>query len=257
MIPNTIHYCWFGNKPISRDLKICMNTWKKVLPDYTWKRWSEENFNIDTIPWTREAYDASAMAFVADYARLFALYHEGGIYLDTDVWFKKSFDPMLQYGMFTATEYHPEMIEEDELANTRINPDGTNHYPGVRVPGIGILSAVLGAEKGHPFLKTAMEFYEKRHFIQPDGSWYTAEIAPDVLAISAEKYGFKYNKDIQQHLNDRIVIYPTRIMGAAYTQITDDTVAVHLSKGSWRKRTYLRSILTQLNFYRKIFKSRL
>ena len=162
---------------------------------------------------------------------------------------------MLQYGFFTAIEFHPEIIAADDKASTRLNSDGTNHYPGVRVPGIGLLSAVLGSEKGHPFLKTAMEFYEKRHFIQSDGSWYTAEIAPDVLALSAEKFGLKYDKDVRQDLQERMVIFPSKVMGAAYTQITDETVAVHLSKGSWRKRTILRSILTRFNFYRKIFKA--
>ena len=47
---------------------------------------------MNTTPWTKEAYEAHAMAFVADYVRLYALYHEGGIYMDTDVWMKKSFD---------------------------------------------------------------------------------------------------------------------------------------------------------------------
>ena len=233
-----------------------MATWKHVLPDYRWKCWNEENFDMNVIPWVKEAYDAGAMAFVADYVRLYALYEEGGIYMDTDVWMKKSFNPMLKDGFFTAIEFHPEMIEADELAATRLNPDGTNHYPGTRVPGVGLLSAVIGSEQGHPYLKSAMEFYENNHFILPDGSWYTSVIAPDVLALAAEKYGLKYNKDIQQNLQERMVIYPSRIMGAAYTQITNDTVAVHLSKGSWQKRSLLRSILTRFNFYRKIFMAR-
>ena len=52
-----------------------------------------------------------------------------------------------------------------------------------------------------------------------------------------------------------MLILPSRILGAAWKQVTDDTIAVHLSKGSWRKRTWLRNILTKLNFYRKIFKA--
>lgn len=252
MIPKVIHYCWFGNKPIPHDLRVCMNTWRKVLPDYTWKCWNERNFDVNRWPWTREAYREGAMAFVADYVRLYALYHEGGIHMDTDVWMKKPFGDMLQHGFFTAIEYHPEMIAADEQADERLEADGTNRYPGVRVPGIGLLSAVFGAEKGHPYLRSAMAFYEQHHFVQPDGSWYTAEIAPDVMALAAEAYGLKYDKDVRQELRERMVIYPSRVMGAAYTQITEETVAVHLSKGSWRRRTILRSLLTRLNFYRKI-----
>lgn len=256
MIPKKIHYCWFNDTPIPPSLRMCMDSWKKVLPDYEWKRWSLQDFDVNSLAWTKEAREAGAWAFVADYVRLHALYTEGGIYMDTDVLVKKSFDPFLSNGFFTAIEFHPEMIADDELSDERLEPDGTNRFPGTRVPGVGLLSAVLAAEKGHPFLVEAMKFYEKRHFIQEDGSWYTKEIAPDVLALAAEKFGLKYNKDGEQHLEERMVIYPTKIFGAAYCQVTDDTVAVHLSKGSWRKRTLLRAFLTRINFYRKIFKAK-
>lgn len=255
MIPKTIHYCWFNDAPIPHSLRVCMNSWEKRLPGYKWRLWSLKDFDINSLAWTKEAYAAGALAFVADYVRLYALYNEGGIYMDTDVLVKKTFDRLLDNGFFTAIEYHPEMIEGDEMAGMRLEADGTNRFPGTRVPGLGLLSAVLGAEKGHPYLLEAMKFYESRHFIQEDGSWYTKEIAPDVLALAAEKFGLKYNKEIEQHLAERMVIYPSCILGAAYVQVTDDTIAVHLSKGSWRKRTWLRSILTRINFYKKIFRA--
>lgn len=256
MIPKVIHYCWFNNTPIPPSLRVCMNSWKKVLPDYQWRLWDLNAFDLNSLSWTKEAYEANALAFVADYVRLYALYTEGGIYMDTDVLVKKSFDPFLSYGFFTAIEYHPEMIEADELADERLESDGTNRFPGTRVPGLGLLSAILGSEKGHPFMAEAMKFYQDRHFIQKDGSWYTNEIAPDVLALAAEKFGLKYNRFIEQVLDERILIMPSRMLGAAYVQVTEDTVAVHLSKGSWRKRNWLRSILTKINFYRKIFKAK-
>ena len=255
MIPKTIHYCWFGTDPIPYSLQKCMQSWKKVLPDYKWRLWSAKDFDMNLIPWTEEAFSQRAMAFVTDYVRLYALYHEGGIYMDTDVLVKKSFDPFLQYSCFTAIEYHPEMIEADPEAKTRLTEDGKNRYPGTRVPGLGLQAAILGAEKGHPYLKAAMQFYETHHFLQPDGSWYTKEIAPDILAQAAEQFGLKYNKDITQALSENMLILPYTKLGGAYTQVTKETIAVHLSKGGWRKRNLLRSILTKLNFYRKIFKS--
>lgn len=255
MIPKTIHYCWFNDTPIPHSLQVCMNSWKKMLPDYKWKLWGLKDFEVDSLPWTKEAYEVGALAFVADYVRLYALYSEGGIYMDTDVLVKKSFDPLLDNGFFTAIEYHPEMIEADDMADERLEPDGTNRFPGTRVPGLGLLSAVLGAEKGHPYLVEAMKFYENHHFIQEDGSWCINVIAPDVLALAAESFGLKYNKDVEQHLEEKMLILPSRILGAAWKQVTNETIAVHLSKGSWRKRTWLRSILTKINFYRKIFRA--
>ena len=34
MIPKLIHYSWFSGEPYPEFLKECMDTWKKVLPDY-------------------------------------------------------------------------------------------------------------------------------------------------------------------------------------------------------------------------------
>ena len=42
--------------------------------------------------WVSEAFDNKKYAFAADYIRLYALYHYGGIYLDMDVEVLKSFN---------------------------------------------------------------------------------------------------------------------------------------------------------------------
>ena len=254
MIPKIIHYCWFNDKPLPNSLQMCMKSWKEKLPDYQLKLWNFDTFDVNLLPWTEEAHRECAFAFIADYVRLYALYTEGGIYMDTDVLVKKAFDPFLSNGFFTAIELHPEIIETDEFINERLEADGTNRFPGIRVPGIQLLSAVLASEKGHPFLLEVMKFYEEHHFLQKDGSWYTQVIAPDILALTAEKFGFKY-KDEEQHLIESMVIYSTRLFGAAYCQVTDDTVAVHLCKGSWRKRSLLRAFLARINFYRKIIEA--
>ena len=56
----------------------------------------------------QSAYKAQKYAFVADYVRFWALYHIGGIYLDTDMYVLRSFSPLLQAQFFcgweTATE---------------------------------------------------------------------------------------------------------------------------------------------------------
>ena len=63
----------------------CIESWHKYLPGYTLKLWNEDSFDINTVPYVKEAYEARKFAFVTDYIRLYALYHEGGIYMDTDV----------------------------------------------------------------------------------------------------------------------------------------------------------------------------
>ena len=91
MIPKTIHYCWFGGKPLPPLAIKCLESWNKYLPDYEIIEWNESNFPVNSIPYTKEAADKGKWAFVSDYARFYILYHNGGIYLDTDVEILKSF----------------------------------------------------------------------------------------------------------------------------------------------------------------------
>ena len=227
VIPKIIHFCWFGGGEKSKDVLEYIKTWQQLLPDYKIMEWNEKTYSIEnSIPYVKEAYSSKKWAFVSDYVRLYALYNYGGIYLDTDVQILKSFDDLLKNEVFFGFE------SKDYLC-----------------------TAVMGACSKHWFVKEFLDSYKERHFIQEDGSWYTKEIAPDVLALAAEKFGLKYDNEIEQQLEERMLILPSRILGAAWKQVTDDTIAVHLSKGSWRKRTWLRNILTKLNFYRKIFKA--
>lgn len=34
MIPKIIHYCWLSGDAYPEDVKACMESWKKHLPDY-------------------------------------------------------------------------------------------------------------------------------------------------------------------------------------------------------------------------------
>ena len=83
MIPKIIHYCWLSNDPFPEKIQMCIDSWKKVMPDYELKLWDTHNFDIEnSTPYVKEAFANRKWAFVADYIRLYALYTEGGIYLD-------------------------------------------------------------------------------------------------------------------------------------------------------------------------------
>lgn len=70
MIPKIIHYCWFEGNPRPAMVRICIDSWRKVLPDYEIKEWNESNFDMHSSPWIEKAYEAKKWAFVADYVRL-------------------------------------------------------------------------------------------------------------------------------------------------------------------------------------------
>ena len=42
MIPQVIHYCWFGRNPLPESAQKCIASWRKFFPDYEIWQWSEE-----------------------------------------------------------------------------------------------------------------------------------------------------------------------------------------------------------------------
>ena len=66
MIPKIIHYCWFGESEKSALHIKCIESWKKYLPDYEIKEWNESNFDVNTVAYVKQAYDAKKYAFVSD-----------------------------------------------------------------------------------------------------------------------------------------------------------------------------------------------
>ena len=95
-IPKIIHFCWFSptpGAPYPELVQDCIDSWKKMLSDYTIMEWNADNSNLQACDYVKEAYEAKKYAFVSDYVRLDALSHYGGIYLDTDVMVLRSFDP--------------------------------------------------------------------------------------------------------------------------------------------------------------------
>lgn len=105
MIPKILHYCWFGKGEMPELVQTCIASWHTHMPDWEYRLWSEENFDIASAPqYVREAYAAKKYAFVSDYVRLWALEQEGGVYLDTDVEVVRSFDPLLSDTAFIGLE---------------------------------------------------------------------------------------------------------------------------------------------------------
>lgn len=145
MIPKIIHYCWLGEDPYPEKIQRCIDSWSKHLPDYEFVLWNKQRFDIHSVKWVEQAYNAKKYAFAADYIRAYALANYGGIYLDSDVEVLKSFDNLLELPYFMGTE--------------RYALSGT------------IEAAVVGAEPHHPFYEKLLAHYDGREFIKADGSY--------------------------------------------------------------------------------------
>lgn len=146
MIPKKIHYCWFGRNPLPEKAKACIASWKKYLPDYEIVEWNEDNFDVNSIPYTKAAYEAKKYAFVSDYARFKVLYEHGGLYFDTDVEVIKPMDDVIKAGSFMGFELNPD-------------PNSKQYPCGAVAAGLG-----LGAEAGMPFYKAIIEYYKEAQF---------------------------------------------------------------------------------------------
>lgn len=145
MIPKIIHYCWFGRKPLPPLALKCIASWRKYLPDYDIKEWNEDNFDVNIIPYTAEAYAMGKYAFVSDYARFWILHKYGGLYFDTDVEVIRPMDDIIDRGNFMGceTDGHGSAASQ-----------GTNVNPGLGIgvaPGLGLIKRLLDHYEGKHF----------------------------------------------------------------------------------------------------------
>ncbi|MCQ2137446.1 MAG: polysaccharide biosynthesis protein [Bacteroidales bacterium] len=234
MIPKVIHYCWLSRDPLPPEARECIKSWEKYLPDFTVKLWNTDNFDIDSVPFVKEAVAARKWAFACDYIRCYALYTEGGIYFDSDVLVRKNMDFVLQNRAFSAIESYPQLLEEIEKEGL-IDENGDKRDPQSCIHGLQIQAAILGSEKGHPFFKDCLDYYNSIHFdAGADGIPREGIISPIIMAGIAERYGFKYlNKE--QQLAEGFKLYSADLFCPQPWMMRPEAVAVHCCNASWRK----------------------
>lgn len=225
MIPKIIHYCWFGGKEMPPMLKMCMASWKKHLPDYEIKQWDESNFDVNMAPLCREAYAAGKWAFVADYCRVYALYTMGGVYMDTDIMVLKNFDEFLKYSFCSAQEYQPWIFES--VKKQYVDADG-RCFVKEYVPGFGIQSGIMMSEKGTPFMKDCMDFYNSLHLPEH----LMDIVVVKILAKLMEKYGYRYTLQ-EQHLEPYNMFVAAPSVFSNMTMLSGDSYAWHMYYRGW------------------------
>ena len=158
-------------------------------------------------PYAREAYDNRKFAFVTDVVRLYALYHEGGIYMDTDVEVLKPLDSFLKHTAFSGFE--------DET----------------QVP-----TGIMASEKGGIWAKENLEYYKGRHLVNEDGS---LDLTTNVITITNYmlKHGLRQDNSLQD-FPGLITMYPKDYFcplswQGHKMQMTNNTVTIHHFAGSW------------------------
>lgn len=234
MIPKKIHYCWFSGEKKPRSIQRCIDSWKRVMPDFEIHCWDGNSYDFDSVPFVRDAMAAKKYAFAADYVRLYALYTEGGIYLDSDVEVKKSFEPFLSQSFFCGTE----AFYADNIINYRME------------------AAIMGAEKEHPFVAECMDYYKKAKYYDPK----RLKVMPVVISEIAEQYNYQY-RNIQQQLINNITVFPTSVFTndiCPEKENVEHVIAIHHNAGSWidyKNRGFLFKFCRKhdlMNLYKKL-----
>lgn len=208
MIPKIIHYCWFGHGSMPQLALDCIESWHKYMPDWEYKLWNEDNFDVNCNQYVREAYEARKFAFVSDFVRLVALRDFGGLYMDVDFLVRKPFDDLLSsYKAFAGFE-------------------GSKRHP--------VMMGVIASEPNGEWVKEQLALYEGLRFIKENG---TLDLLPNTSRISdsMESKGFIPN-GLEQDYKD-LHIFPTDYFCPRQTTgeylLTSNTYCDHIGVSSW------------------------
>ena len=220
MIPKIIHYCWFGRNPLPELAQKCIASWKKYLPDYEIKEWNEDNFDVNIIPYTAEAYAMKKYAFVSDYARFWILHKYGGIYFDTDVEVIRPIDDIIARGNFMGFETDPNPAKGDASVN----------------PGLG-----LGVAPGLGVIKKMLDYYENKHFICEANMRNQITVVHICTKVLMEN-GLQNVEGIQK-VDDDIYIYPAVYfcpinVTTGRIHVEKNTRTIHHYAGTWVDKTF-------------------
>lgn len=215
MIPKIIHLCWLSHDKYPAKIAYCINTWKRVLPDYKIILWDTQKFDLESSIWVKQAFEKKKYAFAADYIRFFALYNYGGIYLDSDVEVLKSFNDLLDLPYFMGAE-----------------KAGT------------IEAAIMGAEKGQDWTKVCLDYYKDRNFINSDNTLDIRKV-PEIMVEEIKKlkpiHHISLNETIKirdMNFQKEVLVLPDdffspKIFDSRKILVTPNTYAIHHYQNSW------------------------
>lgn len=218
MIPKIIHYVWLGGD-LPEPYKSYVEGWRALMPDYTFIKWDENNFDLSECRYSQEAYDCKKYGFAADYIRVSVLEKYGGFYLDTDVEAVRAFDDLLDNQFVIG-------FENDANVGT----------------------AVLGAQPHHPLCSVMLQFYREHGFVNRKGKM---NMIPNTMYFTyylRRGYGLKLQPIFQLLSNGESEVtvfgvdrFSPMNFNTKKINVTDNTYAIHRFANSWSSKSLKRS----------------
>ena len=237
MKPKKIHLCWFGGGSYPLDIKMCLHTWRRFMPDYEIRLWDYDAAKSIGIKFIDDALEAKKWAFAADAVRFYAVWKEGGVYMDSDIFLYRRFDDVMSLNKFVTV-------------NERIRPNDEK---------FGLQAAFFLGEAGNEFCKKMVEMYRNLDFAETlalmhDNEKSQTVISPYRMLSVAYEFGYEMKDEVQQ-LGD-VTILPTEYLlpNMNKWRRTECSIGVHRADGSWRNRKLGRRIEKALKRYAEITK---
>ena len=205
MIPKRIYFIWIGDKPIPKFALKNINSWKELNPTFEICKINEKNFDIESFPYIRDAYESGNYAYASDIIRLVTIYDNGGFYFDTDTRLVKPLTPFLNYKSVWALE----------------------------TPGIVASGLVIGAQKNDDDLKNLIEIYKNIKY-DPNNLYnlLTTKIVSEYFLSKGLKRVNKF-----QVLDNKTAIFPSDYFAPYHWwqggHVTKNTVAIQQYNNSW------------------------
>lgn len=233
MITKKLHYVWVGGGPIPPTYQAYIDRWSVLMPDWEVVRWDEQNFDVHSSAYCRQAYEQKRWAFVSDYIRVKVLYDHGGIYLDTDEEMVQSLECFAQHQAFFGLESGPRLQ-----------------------------AGVFGCQAKNEAVGAILKHYDQRGYLV-NGKQDNTVVGTHFLEVLRGLYPDFEPKEQVTVLADGVVVYPSRYFcpDLATLRITDESYTIHRPMGSWlspkdqlKKKLYV--FVTQVKplnwLYRKI-----
>jgi Glycosyltransferase sugar-binding region containing DXD motif len=213
MIPKRLHYVWVGSTLPARQRGF-IDSWRDTNPEFEIVGWNEDNIDMK-LPAIARAYARRRWATVADIARLFAVYQQGGIYLDTDFRVYRPLDGLLSHGCFFVFQHEQH-------------------------PTDWVCNGVFGAVPEHPFIARAIKAALSIKG-NPLGLDRPTNYGPKLITRLLREEGLRHYSPDGVRVSDKFVCPKTMFFpfdhGEEFSEdcLAGDTLAAHFWDRSWAK----------------------
>ena len=210
MIPKIIHAAWVSDKPMP-DERQYIESWRRVLPDYELRIYGTDD--LADSPCVRGMMKRGKPVSAAQYTAFKALHESGGVYMDLDMEVLRPFDELLGDKMFLGAE--------------------------IDSGAVWVNCAIVGAEKGHPFLAECLTYMDAFDLDHPQ---VENELGPRMFTNLLKARGWR-RRDRDRVVDGIHVCESKRFYPYRWDQqydpeyVTPQTLAVHHWATTWEQDT--------------------